>query len=119
MVGSRLKDSNVFTVIQFVVAGLFPVVTMGLGWTANALVDHEVRLSRIEANRYTAADAHADNHKLYSELQELQHMLTQLAAAMPKEVPPQWFRAQVDELRQEVAKMREELRNLVQAQSRR
>ena len=73
------------------------------------IVQHESRLAAIEANRYTAKDAHDAQVRSAQEVQAVWKEIASIRenlAKMPKEVPPQWFLDRVDGIEREIRELR-------------
>jgi len=88
---------------------LFLVVTLFVGVVAyqgNTLMksvnDHEKRIVAIEANRYTSKDAVTDMRLVNANLSALR---TWIEASYP----PEWLRDDVNELKEEIKKMRADM----------
>ncbi len=82
--------------------------TLGVaGWTATKVVDLSERMSAIEGNRFTSADG----LEVWKEIAAVRESI----AAMPNEVPPDWFKAEVDEVK---AKQIEIVERLIRVEER-
>lgn len=59
-VESEIKTTTTGQVIEVVVRAAVPVLFMCIGWIGSSLIDHNERLAKIEASRYTPKDAKED-----------------------------------------------------------
>lgn len=62
------------------------------GYMTASLIDLRIRVAQIEANRFTSNDA----QNLMQTLLQTQRDFEKAIAKLPSEIPPQWFKAEVE-----------------------
>lgn len=85
-------------------------LTIGLtfsGWLTIKIYDHETRLVKIEANRFTSNDAVRMVDGLREELLAIRGEI----AKLPKEAPPIWFKEAVAQNTKDIREMQRVLRH--------
>lgn len=102
-------DASEKTAIQIVKWGaaiLGMAVVGAVGFGSGKLWDHEVRLSRIEGNRYSSADAVKDNRLIMDALTALRNSITndleEHRTWVETNYPPTWLVDDIDELKADV-----------------
>ena len=88
------EDVKLWRVIDIALKFAVPLMFACLGFVAKSLIDHETRISVIENNRFTPADAQ------------------QLETRLKHEMPPPWFKEKVDEMSKDIKAMREAIAEL-------
>lgn len=91
---------TVYTVLLTISSGLH-------GWTLLKVMDFEIRVTKIEANRFTADDGRKMMDRIYGLITELRTDLVSIREAIPKEVPPKWFEEIVRDNRNDIRKLKE------------
>ena len=88
---------------------LMPIILVSLGMLGKCSADltaqvHaiDVRLSRAEANRFTSSDGARMLKRVEVIKDELSRQFTALRQTIPAQIPPEWFRIQVDVLTRKV-----------------
>ena len=72
-----------------IISAVGVTVILGFGgWVSKEIYDHEIRLTKIESDRFTSKDALGLSDKIYVELQKIKQELSDL----PNKLPPQWVR---------------------------
>jgi len=110
------RDKDILLKILNIFVGLISAVALALaGWvlnivgtTAATVQELDKRVAIIEGNRFTSNDAIGQMTIFQREVQGLRIELSairELIAALPKEVPPEWFLREVRTLEARVDKI--------------
>ena len=106
--GTRINVANlVATILSVVVLGVLSYVGRNIVDKQESmsvrLQENTLRITRIESNRYTSADALSDHRMVANEINELRKWVED-------NFPPPWLREQMSELKAEIRKLKEEMR---------
>ena len=82
-------------------------------YVQQTVTDIATRVAVIEGNRFTSKDAEKRfgemQAQFISSLGKIQESLVQIRADLPKEIPPSWFRIQVESLEGDVSDLTAQL----------
>lgn len=87
-----IRVNNRGAVLMWAVGILMTVNLSITGFIVTNLMTLNIRVAQIEANRFTSEDA----RKLMEGLLTTQRDLERALAKLPNEIPPQWFKAEVE-----------------------
>ena len=85
----RRKLDHAFKVLVWSIGLYVSGMTAAQGWLFTQIIGHEVRVSKIESNRFTSKDANSLMDKM-------------LAMQRDLEIPPHWFLKRVEKLETKV-----------------
>ena len=89
-------------ILSLVLTAVLGFLTWQGQMVLSELNEHDKRLARIEANRYTSSDAISDQRMITAEVR-------QLRTWVEDNFPPSWLREDISELRNDVRMLRDEL----------
>ena len=88
--------------LSIIVNVMFPFVTMAVGWIGGQVVANTADISAINANRYTAQNAIADQRQYHNDITEIRSLLHSIDKRVPDKIPPEWFESKVEQLQAEL-----------------
>lgn len=102
--GNKIAAAGIWVdIISKVTMGVLTVILGFVAWQGQSILetlrDHEMRLVRIEANRYTAQDAIHDRRQYTQEIRLLREWVEE-------NFPPAWLRDDIDELKRDVREIK-------------
>ena len=103
-----LQSKTLDVILKITMIGVSAVLGM-IAWqaryTMTQVQDHEIRLVRIESNRYTSSDAMADSRLLQTTMSDIRNWVEQ-------RYPPEWVRNDLKELKEELRLIRVDIDKL-------
>lgn len=92
------SGNNSFTTTKLVLV----LTSSLLGWMCISIIDHEIRLTKIEVSRFTTRDA----KELAMECEMRMEKLATRLEQMPEKIPPEWFKKLVYDNKRAIEELR-------------
>lgn len=79
-------------------------------WMASSLIEIKEEIAKTNGNRWTSGDQASFTKELQKQHSDIWTAIVTIREAIPKEVPPQWFREEVNELEDKVKELEKYVR---------
>jgi hypothetical protein len=97
-------DITAWRLLDIVMGLLLLIVSGMMSWNITKTIAHGEALAGIAANRFTSSDGLA----VWQEISNIRERL----AAVPTEIPPLWFKSEVDDLENAIQRLDDRLRRI-------
>jgi len=105
---------SVWKAVSAIEALLLAGLSALLGWVSFSVFDLQLKVTALEASVFTASNAYELRRELDIEFGRIEDKVSNISQdikQLPKEIPPPWFKNQVEMNQQKIDKLYERIRN--------